>query len=302
LAAPLRHGAVIKHAAFSRDSNGRFVVTAGTDRAARVWDSATGSPITPPLVHGDDVNCAEFAPVGNRLVTASDDNLVRFFDIAPALSDLPVEDLVALAKVVSARLVDRSGGLSAIDPLERRRLWARLRTKYPHAFGASTADIVAWYRREAAACEAAHDYSGQLWHLDRLVESGGATWATLMNRASVNAKLAGPFQATNKRPAFQRHWASALADYDRAEKLGATTWWLYSERAIARRMLNDHARAKADFDKAASSASNVWWFWWMQGESFSKVGDSDGAALAFSRVAELEPKVRQPGLHGGMTR
>jgi WD40 repeat protein len=38
-------------------------------RTARVWDTATGRPLTPPLRHGYPVNQAAFSPDGNRLVT-----------------------------------------------------------------------------------------------------------------------------------------------------------------------------------------------------------------------------------------
>src|SRR5262249_39332829 len=46
------------------------VVTAGEDRTARLWKSATGEPATPPLTHPYPVWHASFSPDGTRLATA----------------------------------------------------------------------------------------------------------------------------------------------------------------------------------------------------------------------------------------
>src|SRR5262249_60668854 len=61
---------------------GRRVVTASGDDTARVWDAATGKPVTPPLQHSDKVNCAAFSPNGLRVVTASDDETACVWDAA----------------------------------------------------------------------------------------------------------------------------------------------------------------------------------------------------------------------------
>ena len=67
----MKHGDGVSHAAFSPD--GRRVVTASYDKTARVWDAASGQPITQPMRHTNDVNHAAFSPDGRRVVTASDD-------------------------------------------------------------------------------------------------------------------------------------------------------------------------------------------------------------------------------------
>jgi WD40 repeat protein len=79
------HVNMVDSAAFSPD--GTRIVTAPQDETARIWDAVTGNPIAvlrrnegsvpffgafqPP------VTSAAFSPDGSRIVTASDDRLVR---------------------------------------------------------------------------------------------------------------------------------------------------------------------------------------------------------------------------------
>ena len=79
----LKHQKFVYHASFSPD--GRRVVTSSEDRTKRVWDAATGQPITPPLRHGDRVECASFSPDGRHVVTACGDGTARVWDAATGL-------------------------------------------------------------------------------------------------------------------------------------------------------------------------------------------------------------------------
>src|SRR5262249_23946886 len=62
--------------------DGSGLVRASADRTARVWDAATGQPVTPPLEHRGGVMSAAFSPDGRFVVTASADHTARVWDAA----------------------------------------------------------------------------------------------------------------------------------------------------------------------------------------------------------------------------
>lgn len=64
---------------FSPD--GRRVATGSIDGTARVWDGATGKPLTPPLVHAGWIGFVQFSPDGGLLATASNDGTARLWRV-----------------------------------------------------------------------------------------------------------------------------------------------------------------------------------------------------------------------------
>ena len=63
--------------------------TASFDNTARVWDAATGQPLTPPLRHRSYVYRSAFSPDGRRVVTACGDGTAQVWDAATGRRLLP---------------------------------------------------------------------------------------------------------------------------------------------------------------------------------------------------------------------
>ena len=83
--------------------NGDRLLTASRDRTARIWDTATGKPLTLPLPHDQVVRRGGFSPDGRRVATVSEDNLTRVWDadtgqpLTPAISHTAYADVSAFS-------------------------------------------------------------------------------------------------------------------------------------------------------------------------------------------------------------
>ena len=66
--------------AFSPD--GKTVLTGSVDKTARLWETATGKPLGPPLQHQNGVGAVAFSPDGRTVLTGSWDNTARLWAVA----------------------------------------------------------------------------------------------------------------------------------------------------------------------------------------------------------------------------
>jgi WD40 repeat protein len=103
----------------SFSSDGRRIVTASSDRTARIWDAASGREIRVLSGHDDGVTSASFSSDGNRIVTASDDQTVRIWDVASGgeitriTLEAGIPALVVLGGAIA--LGDRLGRIHVFD-------------------------------------------------------------------------------------------------------------------------------------------------------------------------------------------
>jgi WD40 repeat protein/serine/threonine protein kinase len=74
------HAGHVASAVFSRD--GARIISGGSDKTARVWDSSTGLELFQPFRHDAVVNCVAVSPDGRQIVTGTDDGTAIIWDIA----------------------------------------------------------------------------------------------------------------------------------------------------------------------------------------------------------------------------
>jgi WD domain, G-beta repeat len=159
----LKNGMGLIRARFSPD--GRWVATGGSgDYSARLWDAGTGESLGPPWKHRGWVQHLAFSPDGRWLATACYDGTFKVWPL-PAPDSRPLDDLVLLAQLLSAKRVDAKDGLIGVEPDDQRRAPEQLRLRYPTDFAASVPETLAWHQREAEACLRENNGPAALFHL-----------------------------------------------------------------------------------------------------------------------------------------
>src|SRR5262249_20587289 len=111
-------GSILK-ASFSPD--GQHIVTASLDRSARVWNAATGAPVTVLLRHDLPVVEARFSPDGQAVITASTDGKARIWDLS--LDRRPLQELLIEAELLGGGRIDATGGFVPLQQDVLEVLW-----------------------------------------------------------------------------------------------------------------------------------------------------------------------------------
>jgi WD40 repeat protein len=112
-------------------ADGRFIASRADSGRARVFDASTTEPVTPFLQHSGYIRWVCITP-GNRLITASDPNLLRAWDLKPM--PLPAEVIADYAKLLSGRKLTAAGVLVPVPAQELAELANSLRARAPTLF------------------------------------------------------------------------------------------------------------------------------------------------------------------------
>jgi WD40 repeat protein len=118
------------------------VVTASSDKTARIWDARTGQPIGAALLHPDAVLAAAFSADDTRVVTVSS-NTARIWD-APTGTASDAQLLAEAGEALSGFTLNANGSLVDIESGDARV--RALRAKAEHlVLGKLTAtSVVHW--------------------------------------------------------------------------------------------------------------------------------------------------------------
>ena len=226
----------IEYTAFSSDANGRYIITGGdlgmgSLGAVRIWDAASGQPITPVLRVDRPVTWAAFDPGSGRMLLASSSRIssarvpsgATAWEILLPSTHQRIPEVLADTRIRALRWIDNLGGLIPIDPAENR-------PKGHSSASPPVEQVVAWHQEEAAELQAQNRHEGASWHLERM--------ARLRPRPEVFVQL-GVAQAKSQQ------WVAALHSLEKADPRVAGSVELLKQRG-------DVAAQLALWDKAAS--------------------------------------------------
>jgi serine/threonine protein kinase/WD40 repeat protein len=119
----LEHKAPLICGAFSPD--GRYFVTASTDRAIRVWDVTTGKPLSPPLRHASAIKSVAFRKTdSSKALVYHENGTLSTWNLSPD-NQHTVKQLMALAQLLTASRIDEQEDQKPLEMKDLRSAWDR---------------------------------------------------------------------------------------------------------------------------------------------------------------------------------
>jgi WD40 repeat protein len=151
--------------AFSPD--GRQFATTDGYRSARIWDSASGSPVTQPLTHDKEVRSVRFSPDGRRVVTASADGAARVWDAGSGASVVAVLGHPARVEVNLALFSPDGRSIITTASDHKLRVWDAASSQLKATLSGHAAMVVSAELSPDGALllTASHDHSARIWNL-----------------------------------------------------------------------------------------------------------------------------------------
>jgi WD40 repeat protein/serine/threonine protein kinase/tetratricopeptide (TPR) repeat protein len=288
---------------------------------ARVWGTAMGKPISPPLRHGSAVYQVAFGREGRWVVTVSGDRRVHVWDVATG--ELVTPPLVHSGAIVAAVLspdghavhsVTEDGRLWLWDLSPDRRDVEELSLYAPPASGRRLDATRAFQFLDLG------DFQGALKQLRlrpasaALLDSPAALAAS--RQRDELARHAPPRDERPTSPIMLGHyedpveavraycqsilfhnvgvlyarknkWQEAVAAYTKAIELGTADCKTWSGRALAYCQLGQWDKAIADCSRAIELGDRDSFTWNNRGYAYSRLGKWDQAVADYTRAIEI---------------
>jgi eukaryotic-like serine/threonine-protein kinase len=175
VALPVEHPAEVLHGEFSPGGRA-FVTVCGDERTPahlRVWETATGQPLTPVLPH-PLAGQARFSSDSWRLLSFSlpfsQNGTWQSWDLTPDLR--PSADLADLAALLAGRNLARDGSFVKLRMERLQPAWERLRQRYPAEFQTPLRTVRRWREKQIGTCLEEGNVNGALLHQHWLLVEG----------------------------------------------------------------------------------------------------------------------------------
>jgi WD40 repeat protein/Flp pilus assembly protein TadD len=282
---PLKHRIRLQSARLSLD--GRLLLTIDRRFNIRTWDTATGEPITSLLPAPGvliDVDCsADGRQLWAVTVLSRSPAEISRWDLTPL--DLPAEDVERWAQVLSGERVE-DGGTVSPTPDELRDTWETLIARHPELRSPSTADLLAWRRKKAEACERAGQWAVALRHLAPLLAADPNNVNLVSRRSTIYGKLL--------------RWDEALRDASREVELSPTQWHGWNNRGYIQASLGRWREAAADYARATELAPDRSGLWHGRLLAQEAAGDPAGCRASCAALLARFAKTDKPEVAYGV--
>jgi WD40 repeat protein len=292
----LAHEAMVLRAVFS--PGGATVATTCRDQTARLWHVQSGTPLSPPMRHAEEIVSVRFSQDGRLLATASLDRTARVWDVAtgkllagPFRHADQVRDvdfspdgrwLVTASNDGTARLWELPPAVSTAP-------------SWLPALAEATGGLRLDERRvlQAVPTGAMHEAVRRLEHEQ---ESGELVrWARWLLADRSTRHVSGRSQVTLPDFVECRVNANAIPSLTEALEFQPTNGlalarlarsWLNRGPAATTNAASDAARL---LDWAMRQSPDQFEVWWGRAELLERNGDLHGAAAAMARARETQP-------------
>lgn len=262
LTPPLNHREAMASANFSPD--GRYILTTGVDRTARVWEVENGDAITPPLRSPSAVYHAIFDSESRQFAFLNETDFIEVLNLSP--DPRPTADLEALGQLLSGKLITPLRLAEELDDGALLKIHRELSFKYPAEFSTSADERLRWHWREAALAPEGSGYAAfisrrinaeadpSLWRWRALMEVQGKDFTNALHSYS---------KTLEREPADAQLWRArgavlqnlgrldqAAADLTHAVELAPHDALPWRDRAICRLKRNEPEAALQDLNQA----------------------------------------------------
>lgn len=260
----LPHREYVRTAAFSDD--GELVATGSGDKSARVWDTRTGLPVTPPLPHFSTAMYVAFSPDKKWLVTMVNARTIYFWSIQR--DERSFDDLEQLSEVLNSSRINSAGMLANLEnSSELEAAWKKV-------------DVRPAASQKISATHALEVQAQNYFMRDKLkeaVQAYGQALESEPNKSHFWFKRAEIYSELGE-------WTNALGDIEEALRLNQHVAAYWERRGEIFKEIGNSDLAEADLQRAVAMNPEFISAWRRIGQIRLTRHDWEGAFGAFKKA------------------